>query len=432
MSEITAATSPGRAGTALAVALCALVAALALAPPGAAKPSDKELAQSLAAELAEQGIQVGNVSSCRPKRGGDVYVCKWRAEGFFPGEVPYLCAGRSKYRVKSNSWKIGGCHNRLEPQVPLLAEPGPHPQFGFNEDWHANVGKLDELAVTGANVARTGLYWEAVDHSGWGTFDSMYQQMLVRGIRPLWVIQAAPCWAQGNNCKQGSHPSAEHYDEFASFAAQAAQRYPQALGIEVWNEPNWKVYWGGDPDPQAYGRMVAEVAPAVRAANPGMTVVTAGLSPHINSEKDAMAYKKFLRRAYATGGPQLADAIGAHPYPNRLYGQDFLGNVRTHLFRYQAVMNQNGDGATPIWVTETGISTTGKEAFTEEHQAEGLARIYTQFRRIANVPVVVFHRFVDQPSSAKDNERGYGVLNGGGGRKLAYCAVAAARGAGCG
>ena len=177
--------------------------------------------------------------------------------------------------------------------------------------------------------------------------------------------------------------------------------------------------------------MVAAVVPAVKAANPAMPVVTAGLSPHINSEKDAMAYQKFLRRAYATGGPQLADAIGAHPYPNRLHAQDYLGNVRAHLFRYRAVMGQNGDDDKPIWVTETGISTSGNDAFTEEHQAEGLASLYTQFLRIANVPVVVFHRFVDQPASPKDNERGYGVLNGGGGRKAAYCALAEARGKGC-
>jgi len=420
-----------RAAVSAVVLVCALAMALAGASQSEAKPSDSELAQSLAAELAEQGIEVDNVSSCRPQNGGDVYICKWRAEGFFPGEVPYLCAGRSRFHVKSNSWDIGGCHNRLEPQVPLQAEPGPHPQFGFNEDWHANLGKLDELADTGANVARTGLYWEAVDHSGWGTFDAMYQDMLARGVRPLWVIQAAPCWAQGKKCRQGSHPSEDHYGEFAAFAAQAAQRYPQSLGIEVWNEPNYDIYWGGAADPQAYGRMVAAVVPAVKAANPAMPVVTAGLSPHINSEKDAMAYKKFLRRAYRTGGPQMADAIGAHPYPNRLYTQDYLGNVRTHLFRYESVMGQNGDGDKPIWVTETGISTAGNEAFTEEHQAEGLARIYTQFLRIANVPVVVFHRFVDQPDSSKDNERGYGVLNGGGGRKAAYCAIAQARGESC-
>lgn len=420
-------------------AALALLAATAIALLGAAssaaKPSDAELAQSLTAELAEQGIEVDNVSSCRPANGGKVYICKWRAEGFFSGEVPYLCAGRSKYNVKKQRWNLGGCHNRLEPQVPLLPAAGPHPAFGFNEDWHQNTGKVDELAAIGANVARTGLFWDAVERNpgsfDWGTFDGLYSQMLSQGIRPLWVLYSAPCWAQAKKCKQGGHPSAEHFDEFAAFAAQAAQRYPEALGLEVWNEPNYDSFWGGDADPQSYGQMVAAVAPAIHSANPEMSVVTAGLSPHINSEKDAMAYKKFLRRAYATGGPQLADAIGAHPYPNRLPNQDYLGNVRTNLFRYESVMGQNGDADKPIWVTETGISTAGKEAFSPEQQADGLARMYSQFRRIENVPVVIFHRFVDQPGSPREGERGYGVLSGDGGRKPAYCALAAVREVSC-
>lgn len=417
----------------------ALLAAIAIALLGAAataaKPSDAQLVKSLKQELAQQGIKVDNVSSCRPRRGGSVYLCKWRAEGFFPGEVPYLCAGKSKYNVHKHRWNLGGCHNRLEPRVPLLPDAGPHPAFGFNEDWHHNTGKIDDAAAIGANVLRTGLFWDAVERNpgsfDWSTFDSLYAQFLSQGIRPLWVLYSAPCWAQAKKCKQGGHPTPEHYDEFAAFAAAAAQRYPEALGLEVWNEPNYDIYWGGKADPQSYGRMVATVAPAVHAANSAMPVVTAGLSPHIKSDRDAMAYKKFLRRSYATGGPQLADAIGAHPYPNRRYNKDFLGNVRTHLFRYDSVMGQNGDAAKPIWVTEAGISTAGKEAFTSQHQADGLARMYTQFRRIDNVPVVVLHRFVDQPGSPRAGERGYGVLNGNGSRKPAYCALAAARGVDC-
>lgn len=424
----------GRVAPAAALLLALAAVALVGAAASEAKPSDAELAQSLAQELAEQGINVDNVSSCRPDNGGGVYICKWRAEGFFPGEVPYLCAGRSRYNVQQGTWNLGGCHNRLEPQVPLLSE-APHPSFGFNDDWHQQTAKIDAAAGVGADVLRTGLFWDAVEqHPGsydWGTFDNLYSQMLAQGVRPLWVLYSAPCWAQAKKCRQGGHPTDEHYDEFAAFAAQAAQRYPQALGVEVWNEPNYDIYWGGDADPQSYGRMVAAVAPAVHAANPGMPVVTAGLSPHINSEKDAMAYKKFLRRAYDTGGLQLADAIGAHPYPNRLYNQDYLGNVRTHLFRYESVMGQNGDAAKPIWVTEAGITTAGKEAFTAEHQAEGLAKMYTQFRRIENVPVVIFHRFVDQPGSPREGERGYGVVDAGGGRKPAYCALAEAREVAC-
>ena len=174
--------------------------------------------------------------------------------------------------------------------------------------------------------------------------------------------------------------------------------------------------------------MLKAVVPAIKAANPSMPVVTAGLSPHINDDTDAMAYETFLRRAYATGGPQLADAIGTHPYPNRRYSEDFLGNIRVNLFRYLRVMSEYGHEAAPMWVTETGVSNTGDEGFEPQQQADALARIYTMLRRVDHdIPVVVFHRFVDQPGHSRVKEQGYGVVSGNGSPKPAYCAVAAAR-----
>ena len=155
--------------------------------------------------------------------------------------------------------------------------------------------------------------------------------------------------------------------------------------------------------------MLKAVVPAIKAANPSMPVVTAGLSPHINDDTDAMAYETFLRRAYATGGPQLADAIGTHPYPNRRYVEDFLGNIRVNLFRYLRVMSEFGDRAKPMWVTETGVSNEGDEGFSPDQQADALARIYTIMRRIDHsIPVVVFHRFFDQPGTRGSRSRATG------------------------
>jgi hypothetical protein len=163
-----------------------------------------------------------------------------------------------------------------------------------------------------------------------------------------------------------------------------------------------------------------------------MPVVTAGLSPHINDATDAMAYETFLRRAYATGGPQLADAIGTHPYPNRRYVEDYLGNIRVNLFRYLRVMRDFGDESKPMWVTETGVSNDGDEGFSPDQQADALAQIYNLMRRIDHdIPVVVFHRFIDQPGDPRVKERGYGVVAGNGQPKPAYCAVAAVRDSPC-
>jgi polysaccharide biosynthesis protein PslG len=417
-------------------ALIALTGLFALTAAAGAdddpKYTDDRLKKMVKNELRDLGLSPKGVSSCRPKLGGKVLVCKWRAKGLWPGEVAYECKGKAKLVVRGKKWKIDPCINLIEPMVPLLPFPGPHPTFGYNEDWHHQPGKLDMLAGGGGEIARTGMFWDAVEpqnptQRNWPTFDSLYSQMLARGIRPLWVLQAAPCWAQPGSCDPGSHPAPEYYDEFAQFAVRVAQRYPQSLGLEVWNEPNYRPYWHGDPDPDAYGQMFDVVESAVHQAVPQMTVITAGLSPNINNDNDAMAYEGFLRQAYATGGLGGADAIGAHPYPNRRYSEDYLGNIRINLYRYLRAMNEFGDGGKPIWVTETGTSTEGDDGMNAEQQADALAKMYTQFRRIENIPVVIFHRFMDQPGASKINERGFGVVNGDGDPKPSYCSVAAAR-----
>jgi hypothetical protein len=421
------------AGLAGVVALLALALAAPVSADNDPKYTDAQLKKMVKHELRELGLTPKGVSNCRPKRGKRVMVCKWRAEGLWPGEVAYECVGKARMVVRRKTWKVDPCNNIKEPMVPLLDTPGPHPVFGYNDDWIQQAGLLDELVAGGGEVARTGMYWDAVEQDSpsgryWAPFDAIYARMKTLGLRPLWVLQAAPCWAQGGGgCDRGAHPSADHFDEFAAFAVRVADRYPDSLGLEVWNEPNWGLYWGGTPDPEAYGQMVAAVASAVHEQEPGMPVITAGLSPHINSEGDAMAYDQFLRQAYQTGGPQLADAIGTHPYPNRRYVEDYLGNIRVNLYRYLQVMQEFGDGTKPMWVTETGTSTTEDDGFNSEQQADALAKMYTQFRRIENIPVVIYHRFVDLPGYWKSNERGFGVFEAGGNPKPAYCAVAAAR-----
>lgn len=183
------ATRRGRGRRAAALGALAVVLAVGLAPPAGArnendpKYTDGQLKKRLKAELREQGLEPRGVSSCRPKRGKKVMVCKWRAKGVFPGEIPYECAGKAKFTVKGKTWEIDPCNSINEPMIPLNAEVGPHPNFGFNEDWVQQLDKLDQLAGSGANVARTGLYWDNIQPTSfnvhvWTLFDLVYQQMI--------------------------------------------------------------------------------------------------------------------------------------------------------------------------------------------------------------------------------------------------------------
>ncbi len=401
----------------------AIVVLLALsgAGPPDADAGTGRYERELGKALRKQGLDLEKLLRCRT--GAERVSCRFRALGTPPGKPSYECEGKA---VSSGErWRIRRCGPRL---VPL--GPESTPLFGYNEDWIKHETTFDLLAASGANVARQTLVWRghgapdfAEQFINWDLADRLYAGFLARGIRPVWVLfdYYEPHPGQGV-----SQPSPTEFDDYARAAARVAQRYPQSAGIEVWNEPNLDSFWNG-PDPTAYGALVGMVGAAVDAVNPDMPVVAAGLFPVSNPSFEARDAGEFLRRAYETGGLQAADAIGAHPYPTDEGREGRLENIRALLYEQLKVMSDFGDADKPIWVTETGVSTAGGNGqFTPEQQADALTSAYSMLRRVSNVPVVVFHRFVDAPA-VSEVEAGFGVVDSGGVPKPAYCALARLR-----
>ena len=431
----------------------ASLAAMLIGAPGAvaSQPGDtehgvnrKKLAGT-AERVVEQrkGIEVLKVSKCGPqKRKGrpnySIWVCMWRAEGVYPGEVPYHCAGKAVWKRKRDRWRVERCNNRLQPMAPLLATPNPPPTFGFNEDWVSQpVEALDLLDRTQSQVARTTLAWGGVEPTrgaaNWRGTDVLYDRLMARGIRPLWVMIGAPCFAQQNPgaCAAGDnrlHPKPQYYDELAEFAVTAARRYPNSIGFEVWNEPNYPKYWGGPPEPGDYAQMLKAVADELHSKVPGMAVVSAGLSPHADTDTSgSMGFRNFLIEMYERGAAQKADAIGIHPYPGVGPGQDYLGDVRVYLGKIQNVMDRYDDGQSPLWATEFGASTTGERAFDPQTAGRAVSELLEMFPRIRGIELALVHRFVEAPA-LPGREGGFGVLSKDLTPKPAFCDLAAVRG----
>jgi hypothetical protein len=386
------------------------------------------------------------VSRCAPRRRGRPqsarWVCSWRAEGTWPGDVPYHCAGEARWRrERAARWRVDPCENRLQPFAPLLDVPNPHPTFGYNDDWialgeYAPPELLGRLEQSGSQIARTGLIWWRVEGQrnsyDWLVSDILYERLLAHGIKALWTILDAPCWAQPDpaGCEAGQsrlRPAPDHYDELADFAVAAAKRYPESVGIEVWNEPNAPMFWGGPPEPDRYAEMLREAAAAMHAAVPAMPVISAGLAPHADSDQDASGYRSFLERLYELGAAQQADAIGLHPYPGVGPEGDYVGEVRVYLGRVQEVMQRFADAARPLWVTEFGVSTGGPRAYAPEEQSRALVELYELFRRVAGVELAVVHRFVEDGGIDLLADQ-FGVLGADLAPKPAYCDLARVRG----
>ncbi len=137
-----------------------------------------------------------------------------------------------------------------------------------------------------------------------------------------------------------------------------AQRLPAVDAWELWNEQDGAEFWQGGPDPAAYAALLKATYPAIKAVQPGDTVVTGGL---VGNDMD------FVESLYANGAKGSFDAVGVHTDTACLVdGPDFnyrdeQGRVARYVFtgyrEVHAVMASHGDGGKPIWMTELGWNT---------------------------------------------------------------------------
>lgn len=176
---------------------------------------------------------------------------------------------------------------------------------------------LDKAVGAGAGIVRLDFYWSSVAASGrpadptnpgsssydFSRLDAAVRDAEARGLRVMLNVTSAPSWAEG----PGRPPSAEagtwepSPSDLADFLRAVAARYsggfdpdgagptpplPAVQALQVWNEPNHHVFlnpqWEGQTafSPIQYRAMLNASYAGIKAVDPSMLVVTAGLSPY--------------------------------------------------------------------------------------------------------------------------------------------------------
>lgn len=310
--------------------------------------------------------------------------------------------------------------------------------FGFNGSpipWQFSRQK-----ALNAPLRRMIVNWQAVQPVGpdtwrWRAYDEDYESVVNAGLRPLIVVVGSPCWAHPTTCRSGGwHPPAPRFDPaWSEFVRRVAARYPQAVAIEVWNEPNLETTFPSSP--WRYARLLIDAYQAVKAVRPRMPVITGGLAAAVRSGSWAMADSTFLTRVYNAGAAGYMDGIGTHPYP-RLTAADGtkrwdVAATYATLDRIRAVRDNAGDGATPLWITEIGESTATQAGFppaaSEQQQAGDLIALVRAIRAMPDIPVAIIHKLVDTDPTMNyayaGIESGFGVYRLNGSAKAAACAL---------
>jgi Ca2+-binding RTX toxin-like protein len=277
----------------------------------------------------------------------------------------------------------------------------------------------------GVAQIRTDLWWNVVQARGPGTFDwRVFDRVLdtaqSHGIDILPVLGRAPSWATTSG----------NVKDFAAFAAAAAARYGSdgIVAWEIWNEPNLTSFWGGTPDPAVYARLLTAAYDAIKAVDPGATVLSGGLAAVPTTDTGPaprwMAATEFLEGVYAAGrDAEFFDAVAFHPYtwpfmPS--HSASWSGwTIMTSSLR--AIMTAHGDGDATIWVTEYGAPTAGStRAVSEQVQAIILVEAAGLAASDDRIGPVFCYSLYDKGHDLESAQSWFGLIRPDGVRKIGY------------
>ncbi len=152
-------------------------------------------------------------------------------------------------------------------------------------------------------------------------------------------------------------------DDWDTFRAEVERRTRELVqrgvdAIEIHNEPNLSLEWPRGPNAWEYVQMLRVAYGVIKAVDPNVIVVSAGLAPTLTTpDRAAIDDLAFAREMLENGAADFMDAFGYHPYgfnqpPEADPSQHALTFRRTERIRDLLVQHDAAD--IPIWLTEFG------------------------------------------------------------------------------
>jgi hypothetical protein len=308
--------------------------------------------------------------------------------------------------------------------LPAGAAAGVPPDFfgvmangPLDEPSFALDAESAAMRSAGVQSERMEIAWDLVEPQK-GQYDYALTDRKVlaaarAGIDVLALIVRSPAWAAHHPGQPFSSP--RDPADCAVFAKVLVARYgpggtlwaehpevaPRPIRAwQVWNEPNLAAYWAEQPFMRGYARLLAAAYAAIKQADPGATVVMAGLANF--SWRD-------LDRLFAKGATKLRfDVAAVHPFSGR------PSNAVKIVALNRQALDRHGASRKPIWLTElTWSSAKGKKKkltqnweTTEAGQALRLRQAYRLFvraRRALRLQRIYWYAWVtvdrDSPNS---------------------------------
>ena len=342
----------------------------------------------------------------------------------------------------------------------LDADVGLRPLTGYG--FQAHMYNQDRRSIVNRTL-EAGFGWlkqqvewrqtEPIEKGGfdWRELDKVVAAVSRAGLHILLSVVQAPEWALGDR----SHGPPGDPLNFEDFMRAMSSRYRgRVQAYELWNEANLSREWGyGRIDAGEFVELMLAGHRGVKAGDPKAVTVGGALTPagdiDIPEQKvQAIDDVRFLEQVYAYRdglAREAFDAWGVHPggfnnAPSQaigsIRGNGWNGHASFYFKRYEqhrAVMEVNGDGDKPIWITEFGWSTTNADpayGFGADNSEQDQARFLVDaFRLIREEAPYINHAFVwnlnfQSVVGLEDEKYPFGLLGPDGLPRPAYTALA--------
>lgn len=248
----------------------------------------------------------------------------------------------------SSTHPVLGVHTRLTDEV---------------EPWKIKrtLELVREMGATSIVEFFPWAYYHAEDGSfAWDHPDLVVTHAHNQGLKIIARLGLTPGWARPEDTPL-TYLDEDAFGYFADYAAAFSARYRGMVDyVIIGNEPNLSYEWGYRKTPASvYVSLLEAIYPAVKSANPDMSVLAGALAPTLEEENSPWGYSDlaFLDEMYKAGAADSFDGLAVHAYgltspPEAEPDLQLLNFRRVELIR--EIMVKHGDADTPILITETG------------------------------------------------------------------------------
>ncbi|GAA4526242.1 glycosyl hydrolase [Amycolatopsis samaneae] len=328
------------------------------------------------------------------------------------GVIDVSALGPGYYRLRATATTAGTSTTRDTAFAVLTPVPdgalNPASPFGVNthfagRSWDIGYEKplLDTIARIGFGHLRESMEWNSVEKTrNVYTVPAAYQDILVtakhKGITPMLIAAYHNPFYDGNKTPS----STTGLNAFARFESQWLAHF-RKLGvtqdIETYNE-----YYGGFNT----GTCGATPACQYRLIKPAYTV-TKKENPDANVVVDVNSRPEWHVPLFQQGGLSAMDTVNTHIYACK-DGPEGVVDAKIATLR-QNVRKYNQGKDKPIWMTETGCTTTPSAGGDEAKQADYVIRAET-LALAAGVGQVYLYDLLDDGTDPNDKEQNFGLL----------------------